>query len=86
MFLRPTLIILDANRILLRNGPQGGSLSDVEERNMLLACTDPVAIDACGGELFFDLAPEDMPWLGIAERSGLGTAAYRDLPFDEITV
>ena len=85
-FLRPTLIILDAYRVLLRNGPQGGSLADVEKRGMLLASTDHTAIDACAGELFFDMSPEDMPWLGIAERSGLGTPDWRSLPLDEITV
>jgi uncharacterized protein (DUF362 family) len=83
-FLRPTLVILDAWRVLLRNGPQGGSLADVEERQMLVVSNDQVALDACGGELFFDLTPEDMPWLGLAESLGLGTTSWRDLPVEEI--
>ncbi len=85
-FLRPTLIVLDATRVLLRNGPQGGSLADVEERNMLVISNDQVALDACGGELFFDLTPEDMPWLALAEQEGLGSPLWRDLPYDEITI
>lgn len=85
-FLQPTLIVLDATRVLLRNGPQGGSLADVEERNMLVVSNDQVALDACGGELFFDLMPEDMPWLALAAREGLGNPAWRDLPHDEITM
>ena len=85
-FLRPTLVLLDATRVLLRNGPQGGSLADVEERNTLVASTDQVALDACGGELFFDLTPEDMPWITLAEQAGLGSALWRDLPLDEITI
>ncbi len=85
-FLRPTLVLMDAWRILLRNGPQGGSLADVEERRMLVACTDQVAIDAYAGELFFGLAPADMPWLALAEANGLGTTDYASLPFVELTV
>jgi uncharacterized protein (DUF362 family) len=85
-FLRPTLVILDATRVLLRNGPQGGSLADVEERNTVVISNDQVALDACGGELFFDLLPEDMPWLALAQTAGLGTPLWRDLPHDEITI
>jgi uncharacterized protein (DUF362 family) len=85
-FLRPTLVIVDAWRILLRNGPQGGSLADVEERRMLAACTDQVAIDAWAGEEFFGLQVDDMRWLGLAEARGLGTADYRRLPFEQRTV
>lgn len=85
-FLRPTLVILDAWRVLLRNGPQGGSLADVEERRMLIASNDQVALDACGGELFFDLGSEEMPWLGMADSLGLGRASWRDLPYEEISV
>jgi uncharacterized protein (DUF362 family) len=55
-FLRPSLVIVDAWRMLLRNGPQGGSLADVEDRKMIVACTDQVAIDAYAGQTFFDLA------------------------------
>ncbi|PLX26274.1 MAG: cytoplasmic protein [Ignavibacteria bacterium] len=85
-FLRPTLVILYAWRVLLRNGPQGGSLADVDERRMLVASNDQVALDACGGELFFDLGSEEMPWLGMSESLGLGSAAWRDLPYEEINV
>ncbi len=85
-FLQPTLVVLDATRVLLRNGPQGGSLADVEQRNMLVISNDQVALDACGGELFFDLSPEDMPWLALAENEGLGSSAWREIPYEEITI
>ncbi|MDT8324466.1 MAG: DUF362 domain-containing protein [Bacteroidota bacterium] len=85
-FLQPTLIVLDATRVLLRNGPQGGSLADVEARNMLVISNDQVALDACGGELFFNLSAMDMPWLALAEKQGLGSPSWRDIPYDEITL
>ncbi len=85
-FLRPTLVIMDAWRILLRNGPQGGSLADVEDRRMLVASNDQVAIDAYSGETFFDLTADDMKWVMLAESRGLGSADYTSLSFEEITV
>jgi uncharacterized protein (DUF362 family) len=50
-FLRPTLVVLDAFRVLVRNGPQGGSFSDTEERNLLVVGTDQVAIDAISARI-----------------------------------
>ncbi|MDX9758612.1 MAG: DUF362 domain-containing protein [Bacteroidota bacterium] len=85
-FVRPTLVLLDAWRVLLRNGPQGGSLADVEERRMLVAGTDPVALDAFGGAEFFGLTVEEMPWIGLAEARGLGTSDHASLRREEITI
>jgi uncharacterized protein (DUF362 family) len=85
-FLRATLTIVDAWRILLRNGPQGGSLDDVEERHTIAACIDPVAIDAWAGAEFFNLAVDDMPWLALAERHGLGISDYAAIPYLDVLV
>jgi uncharacterized protein (DUF362 family) len=83
-FLRPTLTVLDGMRVLLHNGPQGGSLDDVEERNTIAASIDPVALDAWGGSEFFGLAAEDMPWLPPARNYGLGTEDWASLPLKEV--
>jgi uncharacterized protein (DUF362 family) len=66
-----TLTILDATRILLRNGPQGGKLEDVEVRNTVAACADPVAIDAWATGLF-GLKPADIGYIASAAEAGLG--------------
>lgn len=50
-FMRPTLTVLDGIRVLVRNGPQGGSFDDVETRNVVIAGTDQVACDALGATL-----------------------------------
>lgn len=84
-FLRPSLVIVDAWRVLLRNGPQGGSLADVEERKTLVACTDQVAVDAYAGGTFFGLGIDEMPWVTLAETRGLGTSDYSTLPLEEVT-
>ncbi len=83
-FLRPTLTILDGWRVLLHNGPQGGSLDDVEDRGTIGACIDPVALDAWGGMEFFGLTVEDMPWLALCGNYELGTADYASLPLKEV--
>ena len=80
-FFKPHLTVLDATRVLLRNGPQGGDLADVSLPRALMAGIDPVAIDAFGGSLL-GLTPSDLPHLGFAEERGLGTRAWQasDVP------
>jgi uncharacterized protein (DUF362 family) len=70
--IKPTLIVLDAVRILTANGPQGGSLDDVRELNTVIAGTDQVAVDAYGATLF-GLTGGDLGYVRIGHQSGLGT-------------
>jgi uncharacterized protein (DUF362 family) len=70
-FFKPRLTVLDAYRILVRNGPQGGRASDTELRKTVVAGTDPIAVDAYGCS-FFGLAPRDLPYLALARERGLG--------------
>ncbi len=44
--MKPTLIIGDATRILMRNGPTGGRLEDIKIANTLIFSPDQVAVDA----------------------------------------
>ncbi len=69
--LKPDLVILDAYRVLVRNGPSGGNLSDIVAKKMLIAGTDPVAVDSYGATLF-NLQPERIPFLVEAKQRGLG--------------
>jgi uncharacterized protein (DUF362 family) len=65
-YLRPTLTVLDAFRVLVRNGPQGGSFSDTEIRNRLVIGTDPVAIDAIGATILGN-NPRDIGYLTLSD-------------------
>lgn len=69
--LRPDLNILDATRILLRNGPSGGRLEDVRVLDRVAASTDPVLVDAYGSTLF-GFVPSDLPSVRAGFRHGLG--------------
>jgi len=66
---RPDLIILDANRILLTNGPKGpGRTKDVLQ---VVAGFDPVAVDAYAATLL-GFQPSEVPHVELAYKAGVG--------------
>jgi len=69
--IRPALTVIDATRILLDNGPQGGDLADVKVLDSLVAGIDPVACDAYATTLF-GLKPDDIASTVAAHRGRLG--------------
>ncbi len=71
LLLRPDLHVLDATRIMLRNGPSGGSLEDVAVKNLVFAGADPVALDAIGTGLF-GMKPADIGYIIKAHQAGRG--------------
>lgn len=68
---QPTLTVIDATRLLQRNGPQGGRIEDVEVADTVIVTTDPVAADAYATTLF-GLQPGDIDSTGAAFQMGLG--------------
>jgi uncharacterized protein (DUF362 family) len=85
-FMRPTLTVLDAYRILARNGPNGGSARDVEEKKTVIAGLDPVAVDAYAARAWWNLDTRRLPYLTLAEKRGLGTARFEELRTKVLTV
>jgi len=83
--IRPTFTLLDATRILRRNGPTGGNLSDVAVGDTVVAGTDLVAIESYGLR-FLDLKVEDIPFIQMAEKRGLGVSGWSSLNIAEINV
>jgi uncharacterized protein (DUF362 family) len=75
-FMLPTLTIMDCYRVLVRNGPTGGNLEDVELKKSLVAGTDPVAIDAYVAKAYWNLDPEKLPYLQMAAARGLGVLEF----------
>jgi uncharacterized protein (DUF362 family) len=84
-FARPDLTVLDAFRVIVRNGPQGGSFKDVKELRTVAVSTDPVAVDAFGATLF-GLDHRDVPYIPLGEGMGLGTADFLSLDPVEVEV
>lgn len=85
VMMRPTLVVLDATRVLVSNGPTGGSLSDVKPMDTMVVATDQLAADAYGYEMLLGRDPGGLPYLELAEARGVGTRDWRRLRREEVT-
>jgi uncharacterized protein (DUF362 family) len=84
LLVKPDLTVVDAVRILISNGPGGGSLSYVRRKNTVIASKDIVAADACATSLF-GLKPSDIETIRTGARNGLGTMDLSRLKIYEAT-
>jgi len=84
--MRPTLTVVDASRVLMDHGPQGGNLADVKPMGVVAAGTDPVALDAFAFSLLGVGADELPESLRLAQGMGLGQIDYQALrPVEIVT-
>lgn len=81
--IKPTLTIMDATRILLANGPTGGSLADVKRLDTVAVSTDEVALDAFGASLL-GLTANDVGFIIEGMKAGLGTPDWKSLKTEEL--
>lgn len=84
-FFKPCLTVLDCYRILIRNGPQGGRASDTKLCKTVVAGVDYVAVDAAGAT-FFDLRPQELPYLQVAHQKGFGEIDLEKLIIEKRTL
>jgi uncharacterized protein (DUF362 family) len=82
-YFRPTLTVVDATRVLMRNGPGGGSLDDVEIFNSVICATDQVAGDSRANE-FLGIKGNEINYIVLAAEQGLGEMDYRKAGYREI--
>jgi len=66
------LTIVDATRVMIANGPTGGDPEDLEIHNTVLASSDIVAVDAHCVRTYFNSTPEEVEYVRIAQKTGLG--------------
>jgi uncharacterized protein (DUF362 family) len=78
MMIKPTLVILDGTTTMMRNGPTGGSLSDLKETHTMIVSTDQVAADAFGATLLGKTVDE-LAFIKKAEATSAGTADFQSL-------
>ncbi len=81
----PAVTIVDATRVIVRNGPQGGDLSDVRVLDTMAASTDPVAIDAFATTLF-GIAPDKIKSTVAAYERGMGQMDLDQCRIHHLTV
>jgi uncharacterized protein (DUF362 family) len=82
---RPKLIIVDAYRMLMNNGPTGGDLNDVKLAKTIIASHDIVAADAYATTLF-GLKADAISYVKNGAARGLGTVDLKSIKIEEITV
>lgn len=69
---KPDLTIIDAYRIMKKNGPRGVSVADTALTKMLVISKDVVAADAAAARIF-GKEPSDIEHLKLAHEDGFGT-------------
>ncbi|HNS98130.1 MAG TPA: DUF362 domain-containing protein [Polyangiaceae bacterium] len=82
-FIRPTLTIIDAVRVLVRNGPQGGNIDDTREMNTVIATLDEIAGDTYACELIGE-NPERVGYLRLGQQRGIGTMNLKQVQIREV--
>jgi uncharacterized protein (DUF362 family) len=82
-FMRPTLTVIDAIRVLVRNGPQGGNVDDTREMNTIIATLDEVAGDTYACELIGEKA-DRIDYLRQGHQRGIGTMDLRRIQIREV--
>jgi uncharacterized protein (DUF362 family) len=82
---RPQLTVVDATRILLRNGPTGGNLDDVKQTDTVIASADMVAADSYAATLF-GLTGPDIDYIRFGSEMGLGQMDLGAIKVEEIAV
>lgn len=82
---KPDLNIIDAYRVMTKNGPRGVSQSDIVMRNSLIISEDMVAADAAATKIFGS-EPADIPHIKIAHEMGVGNMNLEELNIERIRV
>ena len=71
-FINPDLTVIDAYRVLVRNGPTGGSLADVETLKTVIVATDPTLVDTYAAKLM-NVDPLVVPYIKVAADQHFGS-------------
>ncbi len=82
---KPDLNIVDAYRVMKRNGPRGVSVEDVVEMKSQIIAKDIVAIDTAAAKLF-GISPTAVNYIGLAQAAGAGTMNLDQLKISRIQV
>lgn len=82
-YCKPDLNIIDAYRVMMKNGPRGVSTNDVSMFKSLIISSDIVASDAAATKLFGS-EPADISYIMMAEELGAGTSKLDTLNINRI--
>ena len=78
------LVVVDAWRILLRNGPVGGRLSDVAVKKTVIASTNILEADVLAADLF-GRVPAEIPFISAGGELSMGRTDPASIPVKRLT-
>jgi len=82
---KPDLTVVDAYRVLLRNGPRGVSADDAVMMKYQVLARDPVAADAAAAKIF-GVEPESIRHITLAHEKGIGNKNLKQLNIKRIII
>jgi uncharacterized protein (DUF362 family) len=82
---KPDLNVVDAFRVLKRNGPRGVSVADVVTMKYQVIGKDIVAVDAASAKIF-GIDPKQIKHIGLAEQLGAGSSNIDAMKVNRITM
>lgn len=85
-FLRPDLTLIDGVRVMMENGPTGGSLDYVKQMNTVIASKDIVAADSYAAKYLFNKDPFSLSYIQAGTTTGLGIGDLNLLKIEEISI
>ena len=81
----PKLNVIDAYRVMLRGGPGGGSLEDLQTLKKCIVGVNQASIDAYAATLF-NRQPDQIRYIALAGKLGVGEIDLAKLKIKEVTV
>lgn len=81
--IKPSLVIMDATRILLDNGP--GGPGPTADPGQVIIGRDPVAVDSYACSLF-SMSPTNLRYIVLGEQHGVGTTDFASLGLEEVVL
>ncbi len=78
LYKKPDLNIVDAYRVMMKDGPQGSVQGNAVLKKTLLISEDLVAIDAAATKIF-GMKPEEVRYIKVANELGIGNMNLNEL-------
>ncbi|MDB5350910.1 MAG: hypothetical protein JWN86_2157 [Planctomycetota bacterium] len=85
LMMKPTFVIADGRKLLMRNGPTGGSLNDVKKADAIVVGTDCTAVDSWCVSRLLEKSRHEIIYLDKVIARGLGKD-WRPQWTSEVTV
>lgn len=82
---KPDLNIVDANRVIVRHGPRGGSPTDVTDMGAMIISPDIVAADTAGS-MMLGRKQGEIPHIRLAAEAGFGEMDLSKLNVERIAI